>query len=249
MYIAWSAVSGASGYYVYRDGSQVGSPSGTSYSDNLSDTATHSYTVKAWNSCGTGGASGSASGYAKQTPTTPSGLSASQGTYCGYVYIAWSAVSGASGYYVYRDGSQVGSPSGTSYSDNLSDTATHSYTVTAWNSCGTSGASGSASGYAKQTPTTPSGLSASQGTYCGYVYITWSAVSGASGYYVYRDGSQVGSPSGTSYSDNLSDTVSHSYTVKAWNSCGTGGASGSASGYAKQTPTTPSSPLKKAGFS
>jgi hypothetical protein len=231
VHVTWNSASGVTTYYVYRDGSNAGSTSGTSYNDTPGNTSTHSYTVVANNNCGNSSTSGSGSGYAGSAPSTPSGVNASQGTYCGYVYITWNSVSGATGYQVYRDGSMVGSPGGTSYNDNLSDTSSHSYTVTANNSCGTSGASSSASGYAKQIPTTPSGVSASQGTYCGYVAVTWSSVSGATGYYVYRDGIQVGSPSSTSYSDTVSDTSSHSYTVKAYNSCGASGASGSVSGY------------------
>ncbi len=74
------------------------------------------------------------------------------------------------------------------------------------------------------TLTAPTGLTVS-GTTASSASLTWSAVSGAAGYHVYRDGSLVGSPSSAGYTDSgLSASTSYTYTVAAVDSSGTEGA-------------------------
>ena len=73
-------------------------------------------------------------------------------------------------------------------------------------------------------PAAPTGLSA--GTTSTSATLTWSAVSGATSYNVYRGGSKVGSATGTSYTDTgLSPSTGYSYTVTAVNAAGEGPAS------------------------
>ncbi|MCN9242380.1 PHB depolymerase family esterase [Streptomyces sp. RY43-2] len=58
--LRWNAVSGAAAYNVYRDGTNVGSPTGTSYTDtDLSAGTTYRYTVAAVDSTGAVGAASS----------------------------------------------------------------------------------------------------------------------------------------------------------------------------------------------
>ncbi|MHC4752127.1 MAG: DNRLRE domain-containing protein, partial [Planctomycetota bacterium] len=64
-------------------------------------------------------------------------------------------------------------------------------------------------------PSIPTNVEASDGTYCGFVRVTWNPVSGASEYRVYRDGLLVGSVSGTSFDDVPGDCIPHDYQVKA----------------------------------
>lgn|GEM_PF-5447327 len=67
--LAWTAVDGAASYRVYRDGTQVGSPTGTSFTDTgLAAGTAHAYTVAAADS---GGSVGPAS--AAVTATTSGG--------------------------------------------------------------------------------------------------------------------------------------------------------------------------------
>ncbi|HZX05944.1 cellulose binding domain-containing protein [Kribbella sp.] len=89
--------------------------------------------------------------------------------------------------------------------------------------------SGSCSGGGGGTvPGVPTGLS---GTASGTsVSLNWSAASGATSYNVYRNGTKVGSPSGTSYTDSgLSANTSYGYQVSASNSAGEGAKSSSVS--------------------
>ena len=152
-------------------------------------------------------------------PSAPANVAASEGTYCGLVQVSWSPSSGATGYNVYRDGYFVADVGVSPYDDVPGDAATHSYVVTATYNCGESVASAVATGYAVQVPPTPNGVSASDGTYCGLVQLSWTASSGAASYNVYRDGALVAGVAASAYQDTPGDTAIHSYTVAAENGC------------------------------
>jgi chitinase len=78
-------------------------------------------------------------------PPTPTGLAVT-GTTSSSVSLSWSASSGATGYNVYRGGTKVGSPTGTTFTDTgLTASTTYSYTVSATNSAGESAKSGAVS--------------------------------------------------------------------------------------------------------
>jgi hypothetical protein len=164
-------------------------------------------------------------------PAPPANVVASAGAYCGVVEVSWSGSSGATGYNIYRDGSFVAQVGGSPYSDTPGDAAMHSYVVTGTYNCGQS-MSGAASGYALQVPPSPAGVSASQGTYCGAVQVSWTASSGAASYKVYRDGTLLGNVVASPYTNTVSDTANHSYTVAAVNVCGSGAGSAPSIGYA-----------------
>ncbi len=78
-------------------------------------------------------------------PATPSGLSGSA-TGPTTANLNWNAVSNATSYNVYRNGTRVGSPTSPSFSDSgLTAQTTYSYTVSAVNSAGESARSGAVS--------------------------------------------------------------------------------------------------------
>ncbi|MEV0455510.1 extracellular catalytic domain type 1 short-chain-length polyhydroxyalkanoate depolymerase [Catellatospora methionotrophica] len=147
--LSWSAVSGATGYHVYRGGVKVtASPvGGPSYTDNgLAASTTYSYTVRAVNAAGEGAASGAVSATTAATPppgpAAPTGLAVTSVTDSS-VSLYWSAVSGATGYHVYRGGVKVtGAPvSATSYtSTGLAASTGYSFAVSAVNGSGVEGA-------------------------------------------------------------------------------------------------------------
>ncbi|MEU9988502.1 glycoside hydrolase family 18 protein [Streptomyces sp. NPDC048045] len=83
---------------------------------------------------------------------------------------------------------------------------------------------------APTVPATPSGLSVS-GTTSSSVSLSWSAVSGATGYNVYRDGTKVSAVTGTSATvTGLSASTSYSFQVAATNSAGESAKSGAVTG-------------------
>jgi hypothetical protein len=132
------------------------------------------------------------------------------------INLTWTASTGSpTGYYVYRNGAKVGSPSTNSYSDTgLAAATQYSYYVAAYNSYGTSGDS-STIYVTTQTPAAPTNLQGNAAS-SSQINLTWTASSGATGYEVFRDGAQVGTPSTNSYSDTgLAASTQYSYYVTA----------------------------------
>jgi hypothetical protein len=164
-------------------------------------------------------------------PAPPANVAATAGAYCGVVVVSWSASTGATGYNVYRDGNFVAQGLASPYYDSPADAAIHSYVVTATYNCGQTMPGASASGYALQVPFAPTGVSASDGTYCGAVQVSWTGSSGAASYNVYRDGALVGNVVASPYTDTPGDNANHAYVVSAVNVCGTSAASASSVGY------------------
>jgi len=268
--VSWYSVTDASEYYIFRSSSLsgtyslVGSSTSTSYTDTgLSASTTYYYKVAAYNSAGTG----SQSSYA--SATTSSSSSGGSGTIKPgtptdfYVYSSvspyvtsssikmdWDAVTGATGYYVYRSSSaygtytKVGNSTSTSYTDTgLSAGTTYYYKVSAYNSAGESSLSAydysttspSSSGGGTSVPSAPTGVTATRQS-ASNVYITWNSVSGATSYKVYWSYTASGTYSlaGTTTSTNYTDTgwgASESGYIKvsAVNSAGEGAQSSYAS--------------------
>ena len=235
-YIKWTAVSGASKYEVYRSGSKdgtytlLGTTTAANYTDSKANAGyTYYYKVKAISSV---------------KNTANSALSAAVAVTCrcarpvvkpdylistGKPYIKWTAVSGASQYEVYRSGSKdgtytlLGTTTAANYTDSKANAGyTYYYKVRA---------------ISKVRSTANSSLSATVAATChcarpvvkpdylistGKPYIKWSAVSGASKYYVYRSGSSngtykyVGTTTATNYTDNKANAgYTYYYKVKA----------------------------------
>ncbi len=166
----------------------------------------------------------------KFTPgAAPSNVSAKASS-SSSIKVNWASVNGAIGYRVYRSTSysgnytMVGNTDSTSYSDdNLSSGTAYYYRVSACNGSGES----PQSTYCTATTVldAPTGLSAAS-TSSGSITLSWSPVSGAAGYRVYRSSSASGSYSrlesnitstSTSYTDNnLSPGTTYYYKVSAY---------------------------------
>jgi fibronectin type 3 domain-containing protein len=238
--VSWDAVSGASGYYVYRGtGSSdvyalIAETSATAYTDTeLSASTTYYYSVSAYNSAGESAQSYDVSATTSvNVPAAPTGVTATAQS-ASSVSVSWGSVSGASGYRVYRGtGSSgvyalVAETSATAYTDTgLSVSATYYYKVGAYNSAGESAQSsyGSATTSAN-VPAVPTGVTATAQS-ASSVSVSWGSVSGASGYRVYRGTSNFGyflvaETSATAYTDTgLSASTTYYYKVSAYNSAG-----------------------------
>jgi len=93
---------------------------------------------------------------APTVPGVPGGLSV-QGRTSSSVSLAWNAVSGATGYNVYRNGTKVTAVGGTSATvTGLSASTSYSFQVTATNAAGESAKSAAVTGTTTATPTGPS---------------------------------------------------------------------------------------------
>ncbi|MDH2429114.1 glycosyl hydrolase family 18 protein [Sphaerisporangium sp. TRM90804] len=166
-------------------------------------------------------------------PSAPGSLR-STGTTSSSVSLAWNASTdnvGVTGYNVYRNGTQVGTATGTTYTDSgLSASTSYTYTVRARDAAGNqSSASNQISatttggGGDTTAPSAPGSLR-STGTSSSSVSLAWNASTdnvGVTGYNVYRNGTQVGTATGTTYTDSgLSASTSYTYTVRARDAAG-----------------------------
>ncbi|MBI3986049.1 MAG: VCBS repeat-containing protein [Lentisphaerae bacterium] len=254
----WVAPSNATGYEIWRhtaDQSASASRIGTSATTNYTDApptadVVYYYWVKGTNSAGAGSFSASESGYRAGTvavPAAPAGLQASDGTLGGSVGIRWSATARAAYYQLLRSttddsgtATTLASNLVTTNYDDASGTAgtIYYYWVRAVNEAGAGSLSASDSGYASLA--TPTGVSASDGSYRDKIRITWSAVSGATRYEVWRNSSNS-SGSATMISSNTTTTtfddtntarsVRLNYWVKAQNALASSSFSDPDSGY------------------
>ena len=250
--VSWSSVSGASGYAVYRkpsggDWKMIATTTSTSFADaeTLSGGKTYYYTVRAyrgdedtaksnkylmqcWSHFDTKGVSAVALSVPKLSGVTSS---ASGRT------VKWSAVSGASGYAVYRkpsggDWGMIGTTTSKSYTDKaaLSAGKAYYYTVRAYKgSLSTAKAHKYSAQYwsyfdpdgVKATYLAAPKLSGVTSSSSGRT-VKWSAVSGASGYAVYRkpsggDWGIIGTTTSKSYTDkSAASGKRYYYTVRAY---------------------------------
>ena len=233
-YIKWAAVAGANKYEVYRSGSKDGTYTllGTTTNLNYTDSKANAgyiyyYKVKAVNANSIKSdysATVAATCHCARPVVKPDYLIST-----GKPYIKWTAVSGASQYEVYRSGSKdgtytlLGTTTAANYTDSKANAGyTYYYKVRA---------------ISKVRSTANSSLSATVAATChcarpvvkpdylistGKPYIKWSAVSGASKYYVYRSGSKdgtytlLGTTTATNYTDNKANAgYTYYYKVKA----------------------------------
>jgi len=149
--VSWSAPSGAAIYYVeYKldtdsTWTRAGTPTGTSLTvTGLTTGSLYDFRVTAVNSAGPGTASTTATatpGAATDTtaPSTPTGLIVGTTTATS-VPLSWTASTdnvAVAGYRVYRGGTLVGSPTGTTFTDTgLTASTVYSYTVSAVDAAG-----------------------------------------------------------------------------------------------------------------
>ena len=242
VFLSWSGSSGATSYSLYRDGSYLISvdASWTTFWNygSLTPGQTYRYYVVAVNSAGASSASSTVSytvpAAVPALPGQPTGLTATRqdnGSTPG-VLLTWTAGTGATGYYFYRDGIGMCLGAQTTYWNygSLTPGQTYRYYVVAVNSAGASSASNTVSytvpAATPALPGQPTGLTATRkdnGSTPG-VFLSWSGSSGAASYQVYRGGSRIASVTAPSTScwdySGLRANTTYVYYVVAVNSAG-----------------------------
>jgi fibronectin type 3 domain-containing protein len=180
-------------------------------------------------SCG-GGNSGGGGGGGGNPPSTPTGLTPTNGD--AQVALSWNASAGATSYHVKRSTTSggpyttVGSPTGRSYTDTgLTNDTTYYYVVSAVNSNGESGNSSEVQGRPTGAPRAPTGVVATAGNQ--QVGLTWNASVGATSYHVKRSTTaggpytQIAAPTTTSYTDtSVTNGTTYYYVISALNAIG-----------------------------
>ena len=164
-----------------------------------------------------------------QAPTAPASLSATP-TSSSSVQLTWPAATdniGVTGYRVYRGSTQIAQPTSLSYLDTgLAPQTTYAYQVRAYDAAGNLGPPASASATTPAAgdtaaPSVPTGLAATvkKGR---RVALSWNASSdnvGVVGYDVYRNGTRIAQPTGTSYS-HRPPRGTFTYVVRARDAAG-----------------------------
>jgi fibronectin type 3 domain-containing protein len=253
--LSWGAVSGAAGYRVYRSTTNggpytlIGSPAATSFtSTGLTNGTTYYYVIRAYNASLESLNSLQVSARPASTLLSPpTGVVAASGN--ASATLSWGAVTGATGYRVYRSTTSGGSYSllasttARSYTNTgLTNGTTYYYVVRAYNSTVQSIDSAQVSATPTAAPpVAPSGLVATPGN--GAVSLTWDAVSGVTTYRVYGATTSggpytlVASPTTTSYiNTGLTNGTTYFYVVRSFN--------GSVESVnSAQVSATPSAPL------
>ena len=266
--LTWAAVDGAAKYEIYRSTQQstgyslLGTTTSTSYVNTGAAVGkTYYYRVKAVNSAGTSAYSNIVSGRAKAAIPAAPRVTIGNSSASGKPQLTWAAVDGAAKYEIYRSTQQstgftlLGTTTSTSYVNTGAAVGkTYYYKVRALNVDGAAGAysstvSGAAKAVAPAAPTVT--MTYSDG---GKPKLTWSAVSGAASYRVYRSESRgtgyslLGTTTSTSYvNTGAAVGKTYYYRVKAVNSAGTSAYSNIVSGTAR-TPA-PAAPVLKGGTS
>jgi hypothetical protein len=196
--ITWTDVAGESGYRVFRGSTLVTTtgPDATSCFD-APEIGSYVYCVEVFYSSGAT-ARCCNTGQRLALPV-PSPCGASDADPAG-VLVTWTAVPAADGYRVYRDGtlSYTAAPEVTSWRDTPA-VGVYMYCVTAFNA---NGASPQCCDSGTRAPSAPSPCDASDSRGDG-VQVTWTDVTGESGYRVYRGATLVASTGAdaTSYFD------------------------------------------------
>ena len=227
--LKWNAVTGTTGYEVYRAGtdgkySKITTVTSTSYVDtNVKNNTQYSYKIKAYNAAGTSAFSTAAS--LKKTQISVSNLKADANG--SKVQLSWTGgVTGAEGYVIYRrteggNCTEIGRTSGNTYSDTINAGIKYYYAVAVYSGSRTEG---KCPEVGVMYLAAPSGLSVSNTI--ASLTLKWNAVKGATGYEIYRAGtdgkySKITTVTSTSYVDtNVKNNTQYSYKIKAYNAAG-----------------------------
>ena len=177
----------------------------------------------------------------RQEPAAPSGVAATENTVCGGAVISWEDVAIASSYEVWRQAVDDPNPAiriaagvlSTTFTDTTAAMGTtFFYWARSVNTCGAGDFSETVIGStATAAPSVPTGLSATDGTVCGSVRLSWNPADGTASYQVWRSTTddpasavQVETVATPFFTDSESSTgVSFFYWIAAANGCGVSG--------------------------
>jgi uncharacterized repeat protein (TIGR02543 family) len=245
--LTWTATTGARYYEIYRASSVTGpysilatmvATTAPTYTNSALGTGfTFFYKLRAYSLIGTVKIYNNYSSIAsaKTVPSTPTGLISSASSYTS-TRLSWTAVPGASGYYVFRATTLSGNylqianvTVNTHNATSLAPGATFYYKVSAYRLLGTVKIFGSNSAAigARVVPPIPTAVVASSPSNSS-IRLSWAAVNGANGYSVFRATSAFGSYSllatittNTYINSSLAIGTYYHYKVNAYRLVGT----------------------------
>ena len=186
----------------------------------------------------------------------PTNVSAADFTVCTQVTITWTAASGATSYQIFRNtinnsatSVQINTDTASPYIDSTGVAGTqYFYWLKSVGACGSSVAFSNGDGGGRRAvPLAPAGVSATDGTSCSAVTISWGSVVGATGYSVLANtvndintALSLGTTAAATFSNNPAPGVTYFYWIRASNSCGFSADSSPDTGFVASSPLPPS---------
>jgi fibronectin type 3 domain-containing protein len=230
---------GAPSYVAYRDTSRFGnftlqvySGAASSFTDSgLQSNKTYYYKIKASVGGTLSGFSPDGSGTTMApVPATPTGLTVS-GASQSSLYVSWNAALGATGYYLHMDGTTVAGYDNTTThftAAGLAADTTYVFNVKAFNSSGESVSSTGVAGTTAAALLTAPATVTVDGATMTSLNVTWTAVTGADSYKVYRErdgdgfmfATEIAAPTVTFTDAGLFTGTDFSYKIRAVNAAG-----------------------------
>lgn len=247
--LSWTASTdnqALAGYGVYRGGTSVGSPTTTSFMfTGLACATSYGLGVDAFDATGNRSSqapiTASTSACPDTTPPSAPGSPVVAGTSATSISLSWSTSIdnvGVTGYRVLRNGTALGTAALTAYTfTGLSCNTTYTLAVDAFDAAGNHSTASSLSATTSacadsNPPSVPASLTKSGATTTS-VSLTWSASTdnvAVAGYGVYRAGTLLASPTGTSYTiTGLACGTTYSVGVDAFDAAGNRSATSSIS--------------------
>ena len=236
--LAWTASTdnvGVTGYKIFRNGTQIATSTVTSYQNpGLTPSTTYSYRVSAFDAAGNNSPQSAAASATTQAaadtipPSVPANLAAKAASST-QINLSWTVSTdnvGVTGYKIFRNGTQIATSTVTSYQNTgLTPSTKYSYRVSAFDAANNNSAQSAAASATTQAaadtipPSVPANLAAKAAS-STQINLSWTASTdnvGVTGYKIYRNGSQVGTATTTSYQDTgLTASTAYSYTVSAY---------------------------------
>ena len=196
--VTWTAAAGATGYRVMRAPGtglavQIGTtPGATTFVDTTATPGvSYTYSVKTITANGDSAPSATNTGW--RNVSVPTGLAATDGTSTANVTLTWTKVTGANGYFVIRTLpggaattiATIASGTTVTYADTtVTAGVVATYQLKARTPAGSTASSASNTGW--RNLAAPANVAATDGTSTVKVRVSWSAVTGANGYFVIR---------------------------------------------------------------
>ena len=249
--VTWDTVAGATSYTVYRYttdnpalATDMGSVASPPFHDETTDPKTQYYywVTSSTVSCTGATFSASDSGWSVPELAIPTNVVATTGQFCDTIEVTWDTVSLVLQYEIFAGitndetaSVSLGTTTSTIFNHLTTDPVlpavagtTYYYWIKATNSCGEGGFSIGSSGWLAETLTPPAAVTQTEAD-CVSVTLTWSAVSGASNYSLWRSldtdtthASVIYSADATSHLDSTVDAgQAYNYWVTVGNDCGT----------------------------
>ncbi len=265
--LSWTASTdnaGVTGYKIMRNGTQIATSLGTSYSDtSVAPATTYSYTVVAYDATGNSSAASTASVVTVPDTTAPTAsvtAPANGATVSGTVSVTATASDNVAVTKVefYVDGGLASTDTTSPYSYSLDTTAltnaTHTLVAKAYDAAGNIGTSSTVTVTVNNditAPTAPTGLTATAISPT-QVNLSWTASTdnvGVTKYLVQRGGVTIAQPTTTSYSDTtVTSNTTYSYVVLAQDAAGNTSAASSTKTVTTPQPADTTAPTVPTGL-